>query len=115
VDIPHKSATREAVLDSEQRGTAEEKLRDIFGEEAATIVVRVRAPRASASEQTMDAATEVLSVPGIERLDYDERTGYLLVGLVDLEAIETAQLKLDELGIPLDQVIIQVVSPIVSR
>jgi hypothetical protein len=104
-----------SVLDSEQRGTAEAKLRDIFGEEAATIAVRVRTPRGSASEQTMDAATEVLNVPGIERLDYDERTSYLRVGLVDVEAIEPAQLKLDELGIPLDQVILQVVSPIVAR
>lgn len=103
-----------SILDPEQREAAEAKLQDIFEEEAATITVRVRAPHGSASEEMMTAATNVLSVPGTQSLDFDESTDYLRVGLIDVEAVEPAQLKLDELGIPLEQVILEVRRPIVG-
>ncbi|WP_375767055.1 hypothetical protein NR798_36020 [Archangium gephyra] len=103
-----------ALLDPEQREAAETRLRDIFGEEAAQIALRERAPRGSASEEMKNAARDVLGVPGVGRLDYDETTGYLEVGLVDVEALEPAQAKLDALGIPLDQVVFQAVAPIVA-
>lgn len=103
-----------SLLDPEQREAAETRLRDIFGEEAARISVRVRPARGSASEEMKDAAGDVLGVPGVGRLDYDETTGYLEVGLVDVEALEPAQAKLEALGIPLDQVIFQAVAPIVG-
>jgi hypothetical protein len=103
-----------SLLDPEQREAAETRLRDIFGEEAAQIAVRVRPARGSASEEMLDAASEVLGVPGVGRLDYDETTGYIEVGLVDVEALEPAQAKLEALGIPLDQVVFQAVAPIVG-
>lgn len=100
-----------SLLDAAEHEAAEARLRDIFQEEAAGIAVRVRAAQGGASEQTKDAATDVLSVPGVSRLDFDETTGYVRVGLVDVEAIEPAQVKLVALGIPLDQVILEVVRP----
>jgi hypothetical protein len=103
-----------SLLDPEQREAAEARLRDIFSEEAAQISVRVRAPRGSASEEMKDAATDVLGVQGVGTLDYDETTGYLRVGLIDVEALEPAQAKLDALGVPLEQVIFQVEEPIVA-
>jgi hypothetical protein len=103
-----------SLLDPEQREAAEARLRDIFSEEAAQVSVRVRAPRGSASEEMKDAATEVLSVQGVGTLDYDETTGYLQVGLIDVEALEPAQAKLDALGVPLEQVIFRVEEPIVA-
>ncbi|AKJ06370.1 Hypothetical protein AA314_07996 [Archangium gephyra] len=103
-----------SLLDAEQREAAETKLRDIFNEEASHLSVRVRAPRGSASEELKDEATEVLSVEGAGTLDYDETTGYLRVGVIDVEALEPVQAKLDALGIPLEQVILQVERPIVS-
>ena len=101
-----------SLLDPEQREAAETKLRDIFNEEAAQLSVRVRAPRGGASEEMKDEATDVLSVEGVGTLDYDETTGYLRVGVIDVEAIEPVQAKLDALGIPLDVVILQVQLPI---
>ncbi|MFY0584108.1 hypothetical protein ACN28S_66160 [Cystobacter fuscus] len=75
-----------SLLDPGQRESAEARLRDIFQEDAAHITVRVRAPRGSASEQTKEAARDVLGVPGVGTLDFDETTGYLRVGLVEVEA-----------------------------
>jgi hypothetical protein len=102
------------LFDFEQRAAAETRLRDIFGEEATQMTVRARAPRGNASEEMMNTAGAALGVPGIGRLDFDETNGYLRVGLVDVEATEPVQLKLDEHGIPRDQVIIEVVRPIVG-
>ncbi|MCI0573011.1 MAG: hypothetical protein L0Y66_19875 [Myxococcaceae bacterium] len=62
----------------------------------------------------MGARLRVLSVDGASSLDFDERVGYLRVGLVDAEAVETAQAKLENLGIPLDQVILQVEPPAIA-
>ncbi|HYO68647.1 MAG TPA: hypothetical protein VEU33_21455 [Archangium sp.] len=101
-----------SLLDPEQREAAETRLRDIFREEAAQITVRVRAARGSASEELKEAAVDVMGVEGVGTLGYDETTGYLQVGLIDVEALEPAQAKLQALGIPLDQVIFQVESPI---
>lgn len=103
-----------SVLAPEQREAAEARLRDIFNEEAAQISVRVRAPSGSASEEMKNAATDVLGVQGVGKLDYDETTGYLRVGLIDVEALEPAQAKLEVLGIPLEQVIFQAEAAIVS-
>ncbi|KFA93110.1 hypothetical protein Q664_11225 [Archangium violaceum Cb vi76] len=103
-----------SLLGSEQREAAETKLWDIFNEEATNIAVRVRPTRGSASEEMKLAATDVLSVEGVGTLDYDETTGYLRVGLTDVEAIGAAQAKLDTLDVPLEQVIFQAEAPIVS-
>lgn len=103
-----------ALLDSEQREAAETKLRDIFNEEATNIAVRIRPTRGSASEEMKTAATDVLSVEGVGTLDYDETTGYLRLGLTDVEAIGAAQAKLNALGVPLEQVIFQAQVPIVG-
>ncbi|OJH37248.1 hypothetical protein [Cystobacter ferrugineus] len=104
-----------SLLDPEQRESAEARLRDIFEEDAAHISVRVRAPRGSASEQMKEAARDVLGVPGVGTLDFDETTGYLRVGLVEVETLESAQARLDTLGIPRDQVLFQAEAPIVAR
>jgi hypothetical protein len=101
------------LFDSEEREAAEARLADIFAEEAVDITVSVRAPRGGASELTKEAARDVMSVPGVGRLDFDETVGYIRVGLIDVEAVEPAQVKLRALGIPLDQVILEVVTPIV--
>jgi len=102
------------LLDPGQRESAEARLRDIFGEEAARITVRSRAPHGNASEAMKEAARDVLGVPGVGMLDFDETNGYLQVGLVDVEALEPAQTKLDALGIPRDSVLFQAVTPIVA-
>jgi hypothetical protein len=103
-----------SLLDAGQREAAEAKLRDIFGEEAAGMTVRSRAPRGSASEELMREASAVLSGPGVGSVDFDETTGYIRVGLTDVEALEPAQTQLERHGIPLDQVIFEVVRPIVA-
>ncbi len=102
------------LFDIEQREAAETRLRDIFGEEAAQMALRARAPRGSASEEMKNKASAALGVPGVGRLGLDETTGYLRVGLVDVEALEPVQVNLNQAGIPLDQVILQVVTPIVG-
>ena len=78
------------------------------------MAVRARPPRGSASEEMKDAASHAMGVPGVGRLGYDETNGYIRVGLVDVEATEPVQVRLDEHGIPRDQVIIQAVRPIVA-
>ncbi len=103
-----------SLLDPGQREAAERRLRDIFKEESSSIAVRTRAPRGGASEELKDAATDVLNVPGTGSLDFDETVGYLRVGLVDVEAVEPVQTRLDALDIPLEQVILQVEAPIVG-
>jgi hypothetical protein len=102
-----------SVFNAEEREAAEARLADIFAEEAADIAVRVRAPRGGASELTKETARDVMSVPGVGRLDFDETVGYIRVGLIHVEAVEPVQVKLGALGIPLDQVILEVVRPIV--
>ncbi len=62
----------------------------------------------------MNEAGAALGVPGVGRLDFDETNGYLRIGLVDVEALEPVQVNLDEAGIPRDQVILEVVRPIVG-
>jgi hypothetical protein len=101
------------LLAPEQRELAEARLRDVFGEEAANIAVRVRAPRGSASSQMVKDAVDVMAVPGVGTLDLDEKVGYVRVGLLAVESLEQAQVKLDELGVPLDQVILYARRPIV--
>lgn len=102
------------LFDLAQREAAEARLRDIFGEEAAQMTVRARPPRGNASEQMMNEAGAALGVPGVGRLDFDETNGYLRIGLVDVEALEPVQVNLDGAGIPRDQVILEVVRPIVG-
>ncbi|MET0404584.1 MAG: hypothetical protein ABW123_19375 [Cystobacter sp.] len=102
------------LLGETQRGAAGARLQEILQETALHVVMRIRPARGSSSEEKKDRATEVLNVPGVSSIDFDEVTGYLRVGLVDVESIELAQAKLDELAIPRAEVLFQAVPGLVG-
>ena len=54
-----------------------------------------------------------MSIEGANSLDFDETTGYLRVGVTEVESIRRATGKLKESGIPLEAVILQGEDPVI--
>lgn len=102
------------VLGSTQTGAAQDSLREIFGTEAAEIDLKVRSPEGNASEELKRSASNILTIEEASSLDFDEKTGYLRVGVTEVKGIRKAMDKLKEIDIPLGEVILQVESPVVA-
>jgi len=102
------------VLGSKQINAARDSLRNVLGTDAEKVDLRVRPPKGNASEELKRSAREVLSIEAANFLDFDETTGYLRVGVTGGWAIRKAEEKLKEIGISLEDVILQVQSPITA-
>jgi len=102
------------VLGEKQIEAAEDSLRGIFGADAAQIKLEVRPPEGNASEELKQSSRNVLSVETARTLGFDETTGYLRVGVTEVKGVRQAKEKLQEIGTPLEEVILQVQSPITA-
>ncbi len=92
--------------------TAEATARALFGTEI-EVEVRTRPARGQGSEILKDRASAA-SGPGATSADYDETTGYVRVGVLDAASVRSVAAALEAAGLPMDQIIVQVESPVVA-
>lgn len=97
------------LFEPEQRGAAKETLQNIFGDQAASIELRVRDTQGGASVGLVDKADGVVGLEGVIGISYGQH-GYLYVGVEKAKGVKRAKEKLREIGISLDKVVFRAAS-----
>lgn len=88
---------------------AEPAVRAIFGPAAD---VRARPERGRGSESLKDAVSRAVfgSVPGAHLVDYDETTGYVVLGVDDAASVRESYEAMRSARIPTDEVVVQLMN-----
>ncbi len=105
------------LVDPSQAGEAAAAIASVFGadrfEGAAVKVLEADFSFADLHRWRQEMRREVLGLPGVVSLDIDETRNRITVGLEDMEAQAAVEVKLAELGIPRDAVILEPDSPVI--